>query len=154
MAALTGPALLATWLAACGSGGPGAPHGGATGGRGGGPPDAMFVRVDGGPPPSDADAGLALSCGGAGDAGVTCIEFDPGYPSPADACAALGDGVLVDSRCTRQASAGGCHVVEGASGYTVWSYAPQTIGAAMLRCLQLGQSYVSSAADGRADGGS
>ncbi len=143
---------------ACGSGGASGSSGGAgghggTGGAAGGP-DFVSVATDAAPPPpgNQSDAGVTLSCAGATDGGIAaCVQFDPAYAEPATVCEAHGFGAVVPAPCALDGSAGGCHVIDGASGYTVWSYAPETVGGAMFHCEQLGQSYVSASSDVETD---
>jgi hypothetical protein len=139
----------------CGSGGPrcaGAGGGGAAGGGGGGADGGTAAR-DAAPRPTDGspDAPVQLSCAAATDAGASCIDFDPGYPDPAAVCATTGGGPVLAAACPPAGSAGGCHVASGGSGYVIWSYAPQTVGAVMRRCEELGFSYVSPAYPGDAE---
>ncbi|MFL5306308.1 MAG: hypothetical protein ACJ8F1_13905 [Polyangia bacterium] len=135
-------------LGACGSGGstraPAGPGGQADAD---GAPNGMFARVDAGAADQPHDAAPTFSCAGAADAGATCIQFDPDYPDPAGACAAQQAGPVVDAPCAPEGSAGGCHVAAGTSGYTIWRYGRQTAGALIVRCQQLGESYVSPGFD-------
>ena len=103
----------------------------------------MFARLDAGAADQPHDAAPTFSCTGAVDGGTACIQFDPDYPDPAAVCAAQQAGPVVNAPCSPQGSAGGCHVAAGTSGYTIWSYGRQTAGVLIVRCQQLGESYVS-----------
>ncbi len=152
------PIALAGALGACGSGGPAhAPVGAdvrqGAGGAPDGAPDGSFEPVDASVADQPHDAAPVFSCvGGAlSDGGVTCIQFDPGYGEPAAVCGARQSGPVGNAPCSLDGSAGGCHVATGTSGYTIWMYGRQTSGALIVRCQQLGESYVSADFDVTAD---
>lgn len=152
-------AILVAALAAasaCGAGGASGRPTGHGGAGGAGHLDGPLVPVDAGATPSPdgaGDAAVRLSCAGATDGGSACVQFDPTASDPASVCAAQGFGPVVTSPCARDGLAGGCHVVDGNSGYIVWSYAPQTVAGEMFHCEQLGQSYVSATLDVPSDAG-
>ena len=128
-------------LGACGSSGSARPPGGARG-QDAAPTD-IFGRIDGGAADGATDAPAVFSCPASADGGTTCIQFDPDYPDPAGVCAAQHDGPVASGPCSTVGSAGGCHVVAGSSGYTIWMYGRQPGGALLVRCQQMGDSYVS-----------
>lgn len=128
-------------LAACGSSGSARPPGGAHG-QDAAPTD-IFGRLDAGATDAAIDAAPIFSCPAFPDGGTTCIQFDPDYPDPAGVCAAQHGGPVASAPCSTVGSAGGCHVVAGSSGYTIWMYGRQPGGALLVHCQQLGDSYVS-----------
>jgi hypothetical protein len=108
---------------------------------------AIFAPLDANVADRTDDAPPIFSCAAPGDRGARCIQFDPGYPDPAGVCAAQGGGAVVNAPCSLDGSAGGCHVAAQTSGYTIWSYGPQTAGDLIVRCAQRGESYVSPSFD-------
>ena len=139
-------------LGACGSSGSARPPAGA-GGRPGadGGPTGIFARLDGGAADQPLDAPQVFSCAAAADGGTSCIQFDRDYPDPAGVCAAYQGGPVMNAPCASEGSAGGCHVAAGTSGYTIWIHGPPAAGALIVRCQQLGESYVSPDFDVTAD---
>ncbi|MES1209894.1 MAG: hypothetical protein ABUS79_28495 [Pseudomonadota bacterium] len=133
------------WLGGCGSGASARAPGGA--GGTGGAPRGTFAPIDAAAADQPHDAAPVFSCAAADDGGTACIQFDPDYLDPAGACAAHQGGPVTNGPCASDGSAGGCHVAAGTSGYTIWTYGRQTAGALIVRCQQLGDSYVSPGHD-------
>ena len=76
-------------------------------------------------------------------AGTACVQFDPDYPDAAGVCAAQQGRPRSRTPLARRRDRPAAATSGGTSGLHDWLYGRQTRGALIVRCQQLGDSYVS-----------